>query len=277
LRTTRDQLQATLNALPDLLFETDDDGRIFDFRAPNPELLYCPPEEFLDQSVDQVLPKEASDVIMRSVREAADTGRSSGAEYSLEVDNAVRWFELSVVQKGVSDSGERRFIGLARDVTDRKLSEENLRRATADLERERHKLSNKNIALEQVLEHIEKQTQSYRLQVNHDIERTLLPLVKKLKKKLGSARRAGLEEIETCLDAILSKDIGDYDRRYGSLSARESEICNMVKAGLSTKEIAESLNISVATVPKHRENIRAKLGIKGKRISLATYLRSHHE
>ena len=46
LRKTQQQLQennahleATLNALPDMLFELDRDGRIYDFRAPRPELL----------------------------------------------------------------------------------------------------------------------------------------------------------------------------------------------------------------------------------------------
>lgn len=45
------------------------------------------------------------------------------------------------------------------------------------------------------------------------------------------------------------------------LSAREIEIIQLVAEGLSNKEIAESLFLSVHTVTTHRKNIMSKLGI----------------
>lgn len=46
------------------------------------------------------------------------------------------------------------------------------------------------------------------------------------------------------------------------LSSREKEILSEVAQGLTNKEIADKLNISVFTVTTHRKNISQKLGIR---------------
>jgi two-component system invasion response regulator UvrY len=48
----------------------------------------------------------------------------------------------------------------------------------------------------------------------------------------------------------------------GTLSIREIEIIKLVRAGLSSKEIAQATSISVKTVEVHRYNILRKLNIK---------------
>lgn len=58
--------------------------------------------------------------------------------------------------------------------------------------------------------------------------------------------------------------IGGEDQQTGlnSLSQREIEIISYIKRGNSSKEIAESLSISVKTVEVHRYNILKKLNLK---------------
>ena len=46
------------------------------------------------------------------------------------------------------------------------------------------------------------------------------------------------------------------------LSAREIEVMSLIVKGLINKEIADRLNISLATVITHRRNIMEKLGLK---------------
>jgi len=46
------------------------------------------------------------------------------------------------------------------------------------------------------------------------------------------------------------------------LSAREIEVMNLIVQGFINKEIADRLNIGVATVITHRKNIMGKLGVK---------------
>jgi DNA-binding NarL/FixJ family response regulator len=47
-----------------------------------------------------------------------------------------------------------------------------------------------------------------------------------------------------------------------SLSDREIEIFGMIGRGQTTRQIAGELHLSVKTVETHRENIKAKLGVK---------------
>ena len=46
------------------------------------------------------------------------------------------------------------------------------------------------------------------------------------------------------------------------LTEREDEVIKLIAEGLSSKEIARTLTISVRTVERHRENILAKLGMR---------------
>lgn len=52
------------------------------------------------------------------------------------------------------------------------------------------------------------------------------------------------------------------------------QIATLVKEGKTSKEIAELLNAKRRVIEFHRENIRAKLGLKNKKESLAVLLRS---
>ncbi len=46
------------------------------------------------------------------------------------------------------------------------------------------------------------------------------------------------------------------------LTEREDEVIKLIAEGLSSKEIAQALTISIRTVERHRENILAKLGMR---------------
>ena len=58
------------------------------------------------------------------------------------------------------------------------------------------------------------------------------------------------------------------------LSPTELKVCQFVQAGNTTKDIAETLGLSVDTIQTHRKNIRKKLGIRGHDVSLFNYLNS---
>jgi DNA-binding NarL/FixJ family response regulator len=79
--------------------------------------------------------------------------------------------------------------------------------------------------------------------------------------EIQAGRRYICEEIKN----ILSEQIINGDEQQGGLNAlsqREIEIINFIKKGFSSREIAESLDISVKTVEVHRYNILKKLNLK---------------
>jgi PAS domain S-box-containing protein len=124
IRQAQADLQATLEAIPDLLFELDQDGRYLGFHSPRRDLLYAPRETLHGRTVREVLPTDAAEVVMAALQQAATQGVSYGLQYELELPAGRHWFELSVSRKGApADGAPPRFMALARDITDRKQAE----------------------------------------------------------------------------------------------------------------------------------------------------------
>ncbi len=134
LRVSEARLKATLDSLPDLLFELDHWGKIYDFRSPDSSTLFISPEYFLGKTVDQVIPPEAARIIMDALAQAVENGSHHGAVYELAMPDGPRWFELSIAARGDPKTPEGRLIVTSRDVTERvkvgealRLSEEQYR------------------------------------------------------------------------------------------------------------------------------------------------------
>ncbi|HEY9162381.1 MAG TPA: PAS domain S-box protein [Desulfomonilia bacterium] len=123
-----ERLIATLDAIPDYLFEVDEFGIIYDFRAPQPEKMQVMPELFVGRNVRDILSETSTAIVEKAISEARETGVHYGSSYSFETSSGTRWFELSIASKGDTASSERRFIAIAHDITTQKRMEEELRR-----------------------------------------------------------------------------------------------------------------------------------------------------
>lgn len=64
---------------------------------------------------------------------------------------------------------------------------------------------------------------------------------------------------------VISQNIDDgytdYYKQKFKLSKRELQLVRMIKRGMTNKEIAEELHLSIHTVEAHRKKIHAKLGV----------------
>ena len=158
---------------------------------------------------------------------------------------------------------------------ERKKSEEALQKAQAQLEakvKERtEQLREKSITLKEVLNHIKEAKRETREEYRNFIEKIIFPIVSKLKRHGDSETMTLVKTLEEELKELITQGM-DYLDLFSALTPREIEISNLVKNGLTSKEIASELFISPATVNKHRKNIRAKLGIKGRSINLRSFL-----
>lgn len=130
LVVSRSHLQATLDALPDLLFELDEEGRFHDYHSPRMDLLAAPPEVFLGKTVHEVLPATVANIALEAIQEANTHGHSTGKEYALTLPQGGEyWFALSMTKKPIAGK-KSHFIALARDITPRKTVEQQLARMT---------------------------------------------------------------------------------------------------------------------------------------------------
>jgi len=130
----RNQLQATLAAIPDLMFEVDAEGRFHGYHSPRTELLAAPVEDFLGRTMYEILPPDVAAVGLAAIREADEKGHSQGQQYVLRLPQGRRWFELSVTCKPAVNGGSKRYVMLARDITERKEFEQALQAQQAQLE-----------------------------------------------------------------------------------------------------------------------------------------------
>jgi DNA-binding CsgD family transcriptional regulator len=64
----------------------------------------------------------------------------------------------------------------------------------------------------------------------------------------------------------------ELDIGFMKLTRTEMKICQYLQSGYSSKEIADDLNISFETIQTHRKNIRKKLGLHGRKVSLYSFL-----
>ena len=123
-------LQATMDAIPDLMFEMDIDGRFYDYHAHRSDLLAASRETIVGKTLAEVMPPEVAGIGMRALYEASRNGWSGGQQYELQLPQGRFWFELSVAKKQVDDHQPERFIVLAHDITARKSAEEKIQRLT---------------------------------------------------------------------------------------------------------------------------------------------------
>lgn len=126
------QLKATLDAIPDLLFELDLDGRYHAVHFPHGNLMLTTEDALIGKTVNQVLSAESAMTAMAALQEANEKGWSNGKQYLRETSKGPTWFELSVAKKNTpnqspANQGAPRFVVVSRDITERKKAAEEIK------------------------------------------------------------------------------------------------------------------------------------------------------
>ncbi len=147
--------------------------------------------------------------------------------------------------------------------------------AKRQLEVERKSLQNVNITLKEVLSKVREEQNEIGRAIHSNVDKTIMPILYALKSEAYPEQQKYIALIEKNLEDIISPFIHKLSRHLMELTSAEIQICNMIRNGLSTKEISNLRHISTATVNRHRENIRRKLDIKNKKVNLSTFLRTY--
>jgi DNA-binding CsgD family transcriptional regulator len=149
-----------------------------------------------------------------------------------------------------------------------------LQETNQQLTLERQALQEANTALRILLSRIEQEKQEIRGDIKTNVEKILMPILRALTSQLSPAQVKYVEMLRNNLEEIASPFISKLSLSYHSMTPTEIAICNMIRNGMRTKEIAEMRGISEATINRHREKIRRKLKITNQDVNLATFLQS---
>jgi len=160
---------------------------------------------------------------------------------------------------------------LRKEIAERKQVEEALADSVSKLRKNESALEQKNIALKEIIAQIEIEKERIKNDIEANVRIVIFPILEMIRRDKTTFKMAKL--LQYHLERLTSSYGSKIAKKSLMLTPREVEVCNMVKGGLASKEISYILNISYQTVEKHRKNIRHKLGISHRDINLASYLR----
>lgn len=128
LDESRAQLDETLNALPDLLFEIDLHGNYLQVYTPEREHLVQSAQSLLGKNIADTLSAEATKTVLEALNEAHQQGFSKGKMIEIQLfGDKHLWFELSVVLRTSNRNAQQAsFLVVSRDVTDKLRVEQSL-------------------------------------------------------------------------------------------------------------------------------------------------------
>jgi PAS domain S-box-containing protein len=164
---------------------------------------------------------------------------------------------------------------LRREVEERKLAENNLRKKERELQLNALHLEETNIALKVLLEQRDKDKNELEEKVLANVRGLLLPCLERLKGcHLNDRQRVYTDILETNLQTIISPFLHSISSRSLNFTPAEIQVAGLVKEGKTSKEIASLMNVSERGVEFHRNNIRQKLGLNNAKKNLRSYLLS---
>ena len=131
----------------------------------------------------------------------------------------------------------------------------------------------RNAAICNVLDRLRSEQQVVASKVQNNVDRVIIPLLHRLEECVTAEGKEHLELLKRALGDITAPFVDRLESIYNSLTRREVEICDMVRSGKSSKEIAASLGISIYTVHNIRARVRRKLKLLGDERRLNDFLR----
>ncbi len=156
----------------------------------------------------------------------------------------------------------------------RLFAERELQETNRQLMLERSALQESNTALRAVLTKIEEEKQGIYRDMHVNIERVVMPLLHALALEVPREKRKYIEILRSNLEEVTSPFTRKPSRDYDVLTQTEIGICDMIRNGMRTKDIAQLRGVAVSTINRHREHIRRKLKLTNCEVNLETYLKS---
>lgn len=308
LKETEVRLKGILSSMVDLVFALDEEGNFIFYHAPKVEDLYLPPEQFIGKKHSEVLPSHMAASFEDAFR-MNKVGETVEYEYWLEIKGKKKWYiaklsplfldgkfagslavsrditeqknnqeELKKYREQLEDLVIQRTAGLEKsheqlviEINKRKEAEKALKESESKLRKQKAALEQKNVALGEIIAQSEIEKRKIKEDILANAHLVLSPILEKL--KAGESIQEDFRLVQHHIQELASSYGTKITDKNLLLSPKEVEVCNLVKAGFTSKDISRFLNISRQTVECHRKKIRQKLEIANKNINLTTYLR----
>ena len=263
LRRSEEGLRALIGSMKDVIALVDKKGSYTTINRENPDMLATSFTGTLKKHLSEVIPAEDVPRFLATVRKALKTRQTIHTDYHVNSKKGERWFSASI-----SPMTDETAVSVARDITDIKKAETELREKSLSLEET-------NSALKALLRNMEEAKKELEENVVSNIRVLVMPHVRRLARhSLVSTEKVQVDAIEAGLNDVASPFLRDLSQ-FG-LTPTEIQVANHVKEGRTTKEIIELMHSTKDAIDMHRYHIRKKLGMNKTKTNLRSYLLSFH-
>ena len=191
-------------------------------------------------------------------------------------DDAV--YRMQITPIGNVSMASDEYMIMLTNVTAHALQRETMERVVSErteaLRKEKEQLEGMNITLRNVLQSIDKERNELLNAVSAKVNNQVIPALDRIENEEDAAIRKGYITVAKDQLVRLAPGSSASDPLLLKLTHMETRVCQFIQAGYPSKDIAESLKISLETVQTHRKNIRRKLGLHGKGVSLYAHLKT---
>jgi len=160
LRQSESRTRALLEAIPDMIFEMDRDGKILNFVPSSTINPLMPPEQFLGRHISQIMPPDVTQQTMFNIERTLASGMLQVFEYKFPAESKNKYFEASIIKNDA-----KTVIAMVRDITVRKWAETEREELINILEKQKVELEEKNAELTQ-----------FTYTVSHDLKSPLVTI-----------------------------------------------------------------------------------------------------
>ena len=161
---------------------------------------------------------------------------------------------------------------IGHDRTEQKRREAKLHEYSSQLKEKAAKLEEMNTALRVLLEQREGDCRAITDQILSNVRLLILPYIDSIRQDTDKPSvMRNIEIIQRNFGKITSSFTRSLNEGEQKLTKMEIRVADLIHSGLTSKEIAVMLNISIRTAEAHRASIRKKLNLLGKKVHLNAF------
>ncbi len=274
LKQSEQQYRELFENANDIIFILDFDGRILSGNAAAARTYGYEPGQLHDLNIADLLHRDDLPVVRELLqgKNAAGAGQAPQQFRTCTKSGETVWLEVNT--RIMKENGRNIAIhGIARNITERKRMEEDLKKRERELSEKSRNLEDANTALKVLLKRREEDKAELEEKVLYNMRELIIPYLDNLKMSpLDSRQLNQVKILERNINEIISPFMRTLFSKHPNLTPMEIKVINFIKEGRTTKEIAELLHISARTIEVHRDNIRKKIGLRSRKVNLRSYL-----
>jgi PAS domain S-box-containing protein len=275
LKASEERLCTILDNIQDGYYEVDLDGNYTFFNEGLLRITGYPREEMLGLNNRRIVDELNNRKVFKAFNQVYLTGVPAHAFdwECIRKDGTRRYVEVSVSLRRDIYGRPAGFMGIARDITERKKYQAALEAKENELKVKNQSLEEANTALNVLMKKVEEHRAVYEETLRDNLNKVAMPYLQRAKEKIKDKNALEpLRALEESLGSIFAPYAHSLASEFPRLTSTEIDVANYVVQGKRTKEIADVLNVTPKAIEVHRNNLRRKFGLTNQKTGLRTHL-----